>query len=157
MHGTPKPARTLGHNHRARRIVVSSDSEDEGEIVERAASDGGPPTTPAACRRRLPLDDDIIDLTESSPEPEPRRHEIQDAGSPLDSSKPKEDTKEKEKGKGRAASSTNLAAEEAENVSPLFVDDSDEEEGNALDDPFALEDGSILVLYVPSLYYTESR
>lgn len=138
----------------ARRVIVSSDSEAENGGVEQ----GRPTATPQpASRRRLPLDDDIIDLTESLPGSDNEREEPREAGPALYSSKTKENTLQK-KGKGKAGSSTTaLASEEAENMIPLFLDDDSDDEAehdNVLDDPFALDDGSILVLYVLPPDYT---
>ncbi|EIW65029.1 uncharacterized protein TRAVEDRAFT_62357 [Trametes versicolor FP-101664 SS1] len=146
---TPQATRTRLLTLHARRVVVSSDSEAENGDVKQ----GRPTATPqAAPRRRLPLDDDIIDLTETAPGSDHECEEPQNAVPAIDSAKTKENTLQK-KGKGKAGSSTTaLAYEEAENIIPLFLDDDsddDAEQDNAPDDPFALDDGSILVLNEP--------
>ncbi|OSD05797.1 hypothetical protein PYCCODRAFT_1384846 [Trametes coccinea BRFM310] len=104
-------------------------------------------------RRRLPLDDDIIDLTIPSPEPEsPRRAMRRCSPSPRKSQdKPISEVEV-------MASMPRRSAEEAledEGIIPLFADDSDDNVdgqkvgGNVPDDPFAMDDGSILVLNEP--------
>lgn len=145
---TPQATRIRLLTLHARRVVVSSDSEVENGDVKQ----GRPPaTTQAAPRRRLPLDDDIIDLTETPPGSHHEQEEPRDPEPAEEFSEAKENLLEK-KGKGRAGSSTTfLASEEAENMIPLFLDDDSDDEAeqdNAPDDPFALDDGSILVLYV---------
>ncbi|KAI0367519.1 hypothetical protein BV20DRAFT_1024402 [Pilatotrama ljubarskyi] len=127
----PKPCQTP----RARRVVVSSDSEDEGR-GKPAGGDAAPKT--AAPARRLPPDDDIIDLTISSPESEGQVS--RKAGPSVIPARRKDDST---KGKTTERS----AAEEAENTIPLFVDDSDDDV--IPDDPFAEDEGSILVLNEP--------
>ncbi|KAI0358947.1 hypothetical protein OH77DRAFT_1420449 [Trametes cingulata] len=126
---TPKRKQKQCQTPRARRVVVSSDSEDE----TRAA------TTPAMTRRRpLPPEDEIIDLTISSPEQEDSKP--RNAGPSIVPIRLKGDTT-----KGKATEQS--AAEEAERTLPLFADDSDDDAKP--DDPFAEDDGSILVLNEP--------
>ncbi|KAI9059599.1 hypothetical protein FKP32DRAFT_1596164 [Trametes sanguinea] len=104
-------------------------------------------------RRRLPLDEDIIDLTISSPEPEgPRTDMPRCFPSPRKpDDQPSRETKSITSGRGESA-------KEALNdtgIIPLFVDDSDDDaagdkvDNSALDDPFAMDDGSILILNEP--------
>lgn len=152
---TPMATRTRILTLHARRVVVSSESEAENGDAEQ----GRPLATPQpAPRRRLPLDDDIIDLTESPPASDNEREETRGVEPALDSSKAKDNIQQK-KGKSKAGSSTTaLASEEAENTIPLFIDDDSDdatEGGNVPDDPFAFDDGSILILYAPLSTCTE--
>ncbi|EIW65034.1 uncharacterized protein TRAVEDRAFT_42430 [Trametes versicolor FP-101664 SS1] len=72
---TPQATRIRLLTLHARRVVVSSDSEVENGDVKQ----GRPPaTTQAAPRRRLPLDDDIIDLTETPPGSDHEQEEPRD-------------------------------------------------------------------------------
>ncbi|KAI8983365.1 SprT-like family-domain-containing protein [Trametes punicea] len=129
---TPRAGRHLVCNG------LSTTSQDD-------AMTGGdlPPRRP---RRRLPPDDDVIDLTVSSPEPESPRDR---AGCP-----PAVPGKEKDERDNRSLNWSPRKRFAKDGVDadaiPLFVDGgSSDDSGNDHDDPFALDDGSILTLNEP--------
>ncbi|KAI0651442.1 SprT-like family-domain-containing protein [Trametes meyenii] len=144
---TPRGKRNVLRTPRTRGIVLSSDDEDDcaGCLGKQPVADS-PFAVPVA-RRKSPLDDDIIDLTVSSPESEgesqpklrrfPRAEKLEDPKSQLS-----EDSVD------AGAERQPRARSEAEETIPLFVDD-DSDDGTLPEDPFALDDGSILVLNEP--------
>ncbi|KAI0666249.1 SprT-like family-domain-containing protein [Trametes maxima] len=143
---TPRGKRKALRTPRTRGIIVSSDDEDDRAGCPKQLAAGPPLTTPVA-RRKSPLDDDIIDLTVSSPEPEEPQSRP-GSRSPM----------VEEDGRSKAQPSEDDADvdierrprsdDEAEKVIPLFVDDDSDDDATP-DDPFALDDGSILVLDEP--------
>ncbi|KAI0825224.1 SprT-like family-domain-containing protein [Trametes gibbosa] len=150
-----QPARRPHQTPRARRIVISSDSEDDVTPSNDLAEKHPSPTTPVRpARRRLPLDDDIIDLTISSPEPESRPTSPK-ASTPLvhRAASTEERDASKRKGKGKRQTTQHVSAaedSEAENDIPLFVESDKEADAHSLpEDPFDFDDGSILVLNEP--------
>ncbi|KAJ8488709.1 hypothetical protein ONZ51_g3407 [Trametes cubensis] len=135
----------------ARRVVLSPESSQPrsrtGQGVDSPAC-----TTDPRPRRRLPLNDDIIELTDSESESE-SEHAPRRLVEGLPTSSPRiPNGKEKEQAASR--STEKVADEEAEKLIPLFVDD-DGDEGSSptstadMDDPFAMDDGSILILNEP--------
>ncbi|KAH9850672.1 SprT-like family-domain-containing protein [Lenzites betulinus] len=155
--GTPvrRPARRPHKTPHGRRVILSSEDEDEDCLQDDCAKGRASPTTPARpARRRLPLDDDVIDLTVSSPEPEPRPESQKASAPPEALTTPGENVQDasKPKGKGKRPTTQHAsAAEEAKNIIPLFLDSDDEDNENSgeAEDPFAFDDGSILVLNEP--------
>ncbi|KAH9891114.1 SprT-like family-domain-containing protein [Cubamyces lactineus] len=150
---TPKDARK-GRLYRtpcARRVVLSPE-------YSQPQSRTDPDVDSSACtaiprpRRRLPLNDDVIELTDSSSESEsdsPPRRSVEDL---MTSSLGIPNGKEKEQAAPRPTDQH--ADEETERLIPLFVDD-DDDEGDSptsapdMDDPFMMNDGSILTLNEP--------
>ncbi|KAI0325616.1 hypothetical protein GY45DRAFT_1330013 [Cubamyces sp. BRFM 1775] len=138
----------------ARRVVRSPEfSQPRSQTGHGVSVDSPACTTGPRPRRRLPLNDDVIELTDSSSESEPESPPRRSAeGLPMSSSR---NPDERDKGRAAPRSTEQLADEEAEKLIPLFVDDDDVGEGSSptsapdMDDPFTMNDGSILVLNEP--------
>ncbi|CDO70916.1 hypothetical protein BN946_scf184829.g24 [Trametes cinnabarina] len=122
--------------------------------TNRPGADDADALTPGCRpRRRLPLDEDVIDLTvESSPEPDSPRRRAQ-CPSPIRGELRDKDERSSLPDMGVRLRTRRNAKDIAYSAGliPLFIDDSDDEDGNepsrtAPDDPFAMDDGSILVL-----------
>nr|VWP01090.1 Eukaryotic-type serine/threonine kinase (Serine/threonine protein kinase) [Ganoderma boninense] len=146
---TPRRRHGQG-SHTARRIVLSSDEDFASENETRT------PRRPAGRQPPRVPDDDVIDLTLSSPE-------SASAQSPVPSpTKPA--VLLKKDGKGRTLKTTpdpRTPAKKPDGMLPLFLEDSESErdDGQELDrdsdkagidrDPFSGDDGAILVLDEP--------
>lgn len=118
---------------RVRNVVLSSDSESEDAPEEYVDFDDTPAKrTPG--KRRHPIDEsDVIDLTLTSPESEGEEFAVPVPGNSTPTKK-------------KLARSV---PKDVENIMPLFLDDSgpDEDEAPRFNDPFSVDDGSILILY----------
>ncbi|KAI0638973.1 SprT-like family-domain-containing protein [Trametes polyzona] len=160
-HPTPKPPRAsaLRTGSSVKHIVIGSDDEFDAWAGPRSGAGGPAPTpeTPLPRRRRLPLDDDIIDLTVSSPEVEPPRPRPEPALSNDKAKGPDHTDHDEQRGsktKGKASrtmSRTSYAPGDDPQI-PLYLDDDSEDEdvsGPPAEDPFAFDDGSILILNEP--------
>ncbi|KAM5531516.1 hypothetical protein V8D89_014841 [Ganoderma adspersum] len=145
------PRRRHGQTPHTRRIVLSSD-EESGSVNETRT-----PRGPAGRQPPKILDDDVIDLTLSSPE-------STGAESPVPSPVKRTVSPKKKIGKGTPLNATKSArppAKEPDGMLPLFLDDSESEheDGQEPDrdsdqeggpyDPFSVDDGAILVLDEP--------
>ena len=138
---TPRRLRRYGETPRDRNGIHRPRFES-GEVDKNRVNMGRPPPirmlTSKIRHHVLSPDDDIIDLTLTSPEGEK---------SDVAPSRPSDTNGTnrylaRDKQARPASSSTG-----AEKMLPLFVDDSDEDEVPP-DDPFALDDGAILTLCV---------
>nr|VWP02555.1 Oligopeptide transporter OPT-like protein [Ganoderma boninense] len=138
------------HGQGPRRIVLSSDEDSASENETRTLR-----RPPGRQPPRVP-DDDVIDLTLSSPE-------SANVQSPV-SSPTKPTVHSKKDGKGKTLKATpdpRMPAKEPDGMLPLFLEDSesDRDDGQELDrdsdkacrdrDPFSGDDGAILVLDEP--------
>ncbi|KAI0761696.1 SprT-like family-domain-containing protein [Trametes elegans] len=175
---TPRGRRNPCRTPRARRVVVSSDSEDS-DPVEHASDEGDAHRRPTLLqsrdpasrgpRRHLPSDDDVIDLTMSSPEQDSPRSRAGGGSQCV----PEKDVVGRGEGKGRSASPIKRSLDEGGEMIPLYRDDDDDDDGDGngdedsdddgeedrndeededrrmSEDPFAMDDGSILVLNEP--------
>ncbi|KAI0762579.1 SprT-like family-domain-containing protein [Fomes fomentarius] len=122
---------------RVRNVVLSSDCESEDAQEEYVDFDDTPAKrTPG--KKRHPIDEsDVIDLTLTSSESEGEKFAV----SGPDNSTP---TKNK---------LVRPVPQDAEKLVPLFLDNSgtDEDEAPRFNDPFSVDDGSILILNEPRI------
>ncbi|KAI1786310.1 SprT-like family-domain-containing protein [Ganoderma leucocontextum] len=140
------PRRRHGHS---RRIVLSSDEESD------AASETRTPRAPAGRRPPRILDDDVIDLTLSSPE---------STKLPVPPSSTKPAVPSKKSGKRTATKTTQGVrppTKEPDGMLPLFLGDSESEHEDGLEldrgsdregfayDPLSADDDAILILDEP--------
>ena len=139
------PRRRHGQTSYTRRIVLSSDEESVGETrTPQALTNRRPPRIP---------DDDIIDLTLSSPESTGAKSPVP---SPI-----KPTISPKKTGEGtlvNASKSVRPPVKEPDGMLPLFLDDSESEHEDGKDpardsdqeggrySPFSVDDGAILIL-----------
>ncbi|RPD58434.1 hypothetical protein L227DRAFT_505373 [Lentinus tigrinus ALCF2SS1-6] len=141
---TPRRLLRYGETTKGRNVALDSRSESENADEAHIDADKALPVRTPKARRRAPSpDDDVIDLTLSSPESEKSDVEPQDTYSQSET---------------RATKSSPTASRQTsrpipggtEKMLPLFLDDSDEEEQIRVPgDPFALDDGAILTLDEP--------
>ena len=137
------PKRRPGQPSHARRIVLSSDEEEADEEAAGVIENNSQPIPSSVHPRRL-FDDDVIDLTLSSPESTSPRSQD------LPWTKPTKPTGSVKKAKS-ISRAQNHPSPEPEAMIPLFRDDSDDGDDHQDDDdrsydPFSVDDNAILVL-----------
>ena len=142
------PRRRPGQSSHARRIVLSSD-EEEADEEAAAVRDNANLSTSSGVRPRRLFDDDVIDLTLSSPESTSPKSQV----FPL--TKPTKPTGSVQKKRAMPISRhQSRSSPEPEAMIPLFRDDSDDEDScehqdddDRSYDPFSVDDDdAILVL-----------
>ena len=140
------PRRRPGQTSHTRRIIFSSDEEEADEEAAAIPENGNKPIRSGVHPRRL-FDEDVIDLTLSSPESTSPKSQV------LPLTKPTKPTGSVKKAKP-VSRARNHSSPEPEAMIPLFRDDSDDgddcehqDDDDRSYDPFSVDDDdAILVL-----------